>query len=190
MTRPKTLGARIFDWTVRTFGAECATGPERAIRLLEEAVELAQSECVPRIAAERVIARVFDRPGGNPRKEASQVALTLGAYCEWKGWDPVDLASEEADRVESIPIEQWRTRHEAKQGDGIVQSLTTSKGAEMGKIELGSKVRDRITGFEGVVTGRAQYLHGVDNALVEALTGNDGEQHSEWIAETRLELVS
>jgi hypothetical protein len=59
----------------------------------------------------------------------------------------------------------------------------------MGKLELGSKVRDRITGFEGVVTGCAQYLHGVDNALVEALVGTDGKQHSEWIAVTRLELV-
>jgi hypothetical protein len=60
----------------------------------------------------------------------------------------------------------------------------------MGKIELGSRVSDKITGFEGVVTGRAQYLHGVDNALVEAVVGTDGKLISEWIAETRLELVS
>lgn len=59
----------------------------------------------------------------------------------------------------------------------------------MGEIKLGSKVNDRITGFQGIVTGRAQYLHGVDTALVEASVGTDGEKHEEWIAESRLELA-
>lgn len=60
----------------------------------------------------------------------------------------------------------------------------------MGKLELGSKVRDSVTKFEGLVTGRAQYLHGVDQALIEAEVGPDGKTREEWIAESRLELLS
>lgn len=50
---------------------------------------------------------------------------------------------------------------------------------------LGQKVRDEVTGFVGIVTGKARYLNHEDQCLVEALdtTGRPIEQ---WISENRL----
>lgn len=56
-------------------------------------------------------------------------------------------------------------------------------------IELGRKARDKITGFEGVITGRAQYLTGCDQyVLVPGI--KDGQlQKSEWFDEGRLVVL-
>lgn len=56
-------------------------------------------------------------------------------------------------------------------------------------IELGLKAKDKITGFEGVITGRAQYLTGCDQyVLVPGI--KDGQlQKSEWFDEGRLEVI-
>lgn len=70
------------------------------------------------------------------------------------------------------------------------------------KFELGDTARDLITGFQGVITGRAQYLTGCTQYLVQppgqkvatsskrstiavATTIKD----SSWIDEARLDLV-
>ena len=53
-------------------------------------------------------------------------------------------------------------------------------------IELGSKVKDSITGFEGVSTGRAEYLHGCPSVLVESTELQEGEVKKQWIDEPRL----
>jgi len=61
------------------------------------------------------------------------------------------------------------------------------------KLELGQEgVRDRITGFTGTVTGRAEYLTGCRQYLVQPPAKKD---HSEWVDgrwmdEGRLVLVS
>ena len=55
-------------------------------------------------------------------------------------------------------------------------------------MKLGDKVVDPITGFTGVVTGHAQYLHAQDLMLVEAPVVDPGKESiSHWIAATRLE---
>jgi hypothetical protein len=50
---------------------------------------------------------------------------------------------------------------------------------------LGLRVRDRLTGFEGVAVARTEHLHGAPEIRVETLL--DGKLHSEWFAEERLE---
>jgi hypothetical protein len=52
-------------------------------------------------------------------------------------------------------------------------------------IKLGDKVRDNITGFEGTVTGRAEYLNGCVRYQVEA-GSKDGIPHEYWLDEDRL----
>lgn len=42
-------------------------------------------------------------------------------------------------------------------------------------MELGSLVRDQITGFEGVVTARTTYLNGCERISVQSKTLNDGK---------------
>lgn len=61
----------------------------------------------------------------------------------------------------------------------------------MTKITLGSKVRDTITGFEGIATARAEYLNGCVRILIQPQRlDKDGKIiESEWIDQVQLEAV-
>lgn len=52
-------------------------------------------------------------------------------------------------------------------------------------IELGTRVRDTVTGIEGVVVARAEYLHGVPRLAVDRVTGDD-KLVTDWIEEDRV----
>lgn len=55
---------------------------------------------------------------------------------------------------------------------------------------LGSTVKDRITGFSGVVTGRVEYLTGCTQCLVAPVVSKDGaHRDSQWFDEQRLAVV-
>lgn len=55
---------------------------------------------------------------------------------------------------------------------------------------LGRKVRDRITGFTGIVTGRVEYLTGCNQVLVSPATKDDGSLVvPEWLDEQRVETM-
>lgn len=56
-------------------------------------------------------------------------------------------------------------------------------------IELGKKARDKVTGFEGVIIGRCQYLTGCDQyGLVPP--ARDGKiEGSQWFDEGRIEVI-
>jgi hypothetical protein len=57
-------------------------------------------------------------------------------------------------------------------------------------IELGSLVKDRWTGFQGIATGRGTYITGCATILVQPPVKEDGTwQESHWIDEPRLEVV-
>jgi len=59
------------------------------------------------------------------------------------------------------------------------------------KFALGSKLRDKVTGFEGVVTGRGDHISGCDTYGLQNQTLKDGApQDLKWFDEPRLELVS
>ena len=57
------------------------------------------------------------------------------------------------------------------------------------KLKLGQKVKDVITGFEGIVTGRCEYLTGCNRVLVlaQAKDGKAGE--GSWLDEDRCEVL-
>jgi L-rhamnose isomerase len=58
------------------------------------------------------------------------------------------------------------------------------------RFELGSTVRDIITSFEGVVTGRCQYLTGCTQYLVQPRgTAKAPAAESRWLDEAKLSLV-
>ena len=59
------------------------------------------------------------------------------------------------------------------------------------QISLGSKTKDNITGFEGIITARAEYLNGCVRFLVQPQKLNeDGEMiESQWIDAGQLEIV-
>lgn len=59
-------------------------------------------------------------------------------------------------------------------------------------IALGSKVRDVVTGFEGITTGRAEYLTGCTQYLV-APSGVDKDgkiRESYWLDEGKLVVTA
>lgn len=57
-------------------------------------------------------------------------------------------------------------------------------------IALGSKAKDTITGFAGVVTGRCEYLTGCNQLLVAPAIAKDGSiRDSQWFDEQRLQQV-
>lgn len=56
-------------------------------------------------------------------------------------------------------------------------------------IALGSKAKDKITGFSGIVTGHARYITGCDQYLLNAKATSDGQVHSLWVDENRLEVA-
>jgi len=56
-------------------------------------------------------------------------------------------------------------------------------------INLGQRGRDKVTGFEGILTGRAEYLYGcMQYCLVPpAKDGKCGD--SQWFDEGRIEVI-
>ncbi len=59
------------------------------------------------------------------------------------------------------------------------------------EIEMLARVRDRVTGFEGVVVARCEYLTGCVQLDVAPGVDKDGQMEKTWwIDEQRLEVVS
>lgn len=58
----------------------------------------------------------------------------------------------------------------------------------MNSINLGDKVRDKVTGYEGTLTARCEYLTGVPRFEVSCLD-KDGKVVGSWFDGDRLEPV-
>jgi len=58
----------------------------------------------------------------------------------------------------------------------------------MQAVQLGDTVRDRITGFEGVVTGRVEYITGCNQLLVSPRVKDGAKQDACWFDEQRCEV--
>lgn len=59
------------------------------------------------------------------------------------------------------------------------------------KFNLGDEVKCRLTGFQGVITGRTQYLTGCDRFNVKPPLDKDGKMQDTWsFDENELELVT
>ena len=57
-------------------------------------------------------------------------------------------------------------------------------------LKLGVEARDKVTGFKGIVTGKAEYLTGCTQYGIVPKTGKTGSMKStEWFDENRLEVV-
>ena len=55
-------------------------------------------------------------------------------------------------------------------------------------IKLGTKVKDEVAGFVGIVTARAEYLHGEPRVMVEGID-NTGRPIEWWYEESRVKEV-
>jgi hypothetical protein len=59
------------------------------------------------------------------------------------------------------------------------------------KFELGQTLRDKVTGFEGVVIARGDHISGCDTYGLQSRSLKDGHpSDSKWFDEPRVELVA
>lgn len=106
-------------WVTDAFGSECATNTkERALRVLEEAVELAQSLDVTKEEAERVLNRTFTREVGETAQEVAGLQFTLMVLALRLGLNPVVECIRELTRVRGIPLSHFRNKHANKLAAG------------------------------------------------------------------------
>ena len=60
----------------------------------------------------------------------------------------------------------------------------------MKEIKLGQEARDKITGFRGIVTGKAYYMYGCTRYCMVPKVSKDGKTgESEWFDEGRIEII-
>ena len=105
---PWYLEARVMAWVKSRIGEGHLHRKERAMRLLEEALELAQAEGIGYTQALAQSVHVYERPVGEPRQEAAGVAVCLLGWCGATGNRLLDLAIEELERIEAKPLDQIR----------------------------------------------------------------------------------
>ena len=116
-------------WVRETFGDENAAPVERARRLLEEALELAQATGVSREDATKLAAHVYaKRPRATRRRKAGGVGVTLLAYCESIRASADAAECLELARILRKPAEHWRARHDAKAAAGVASKVPVKKG--------------------------------------------------------------
>lgn len=112
--------ARVARWCADAFGADSLYDRrKRALRLLEEALELFQAEGGSADQATALALRVFSRSPGTPALEAGGVALTLLSYCEAAGISVDRCEAAEIARIFAKPVEEARARYQAKVDAGF-----------------------------------------------------------------------
>lgn len=94
------LEDRVRTWVKARLGPSHMQSQERSMRLLEEACELAQAESIPLDLVAKLVAHVYDRPAGEPLKEAAGVAVGILGWCAANGVRLSDIALEEVERIE------------------------------------------------------------------------------------------
>lgn len=57
-------------------------------------------------------------------------------------------------------------------------------------IEFGHTYRDKISGFEGVATARAEYWHSTPEVLLVAMMGKTDDAKERWVKQERLVEVA
>jgi len=110
----KRTQTAVLKWANESFGDVACNRDERAARLVEEAIELGQTEGLTEDIATRILNRVYDRPPGELRREIGGVGITLEALSENAGVSLEDCVQEEWIRVQSKSKDWWDRKHGEK----------------------------------------------------------------------------
>lgn len=106
--------SEILAWAVDTFGSIALHPRERALRFLEEALELCQACGLDREVIPLMVDRVYANPPGSLDREVAQAQMTLSALSESQGVESMIEMADEFARISKIPRNIWRDRHAAK----------------------------------------------------------------------------
>lgn len=105
MTPLWEMRLRVRAWIVSTFGEPLLLNRrERAARVVEEAVELAQAEGVSPELVRRIAERVYSRPPGSIAQEVAGLMVTLLGHSASAGIDPEVVTLQELERIERPEI--------------------------------------------------------------------------------------
>lgn len=108
-------------WATEAFGSgQASSPPQRALRLLEEAIELAQATDVPFNIATELLSYVYARIPGDPAQELGGVALTLLLACASLGVTAEDVEIAELDRVLNKSRDYFTKRNQQKNNAGFL----------------------------------------------------------------------
>ena len=122
-----TLEERVQHWIVTRIGVKYAYRRERAMRLLEEAIELAQAEGITEEMVNRQTRHVFSRPAGEPDQEAAGVGVCFAGWCAATGHSMVSLTLREVERIEAKPLGQIRGSLARKQDADLVTAIPSEE---------------------------------------------------------------
>lgn len=114
---------RIRTWVESRLGPAAMSKHERALRMLEEASELAQACGVTTSEACLVAEHVWARPVGETKQELGGAALTLIGCAEACGQRLQECAIRELQRIELLPSEKFRRRQRENASRGIGEPL-------------------------------------------------------------------
>ena len=109
----------VSTWVISTFGESAMHPTIRAMRFLEEAIELVQACGLTLEEVDRVAGVVYSRPVGEVSQEVGGTRLTLAALCEAMHVDGDIAATVEWDRVQLKSPEYVRARDAAKRALGL-----------------------------------------------------------------------
>ena len=115
------LEKRCRDWVREALGTNILMDKkERALRMLEEATELAQAAGISPVQAAAVAQRVYSRPAGNVQQESAGLLFTLLVLAWVNGIDLEEELESELSRVEDPAlIAHIREKHLTKVAAGI-----------------------------------------------------------------------
>lgn len=106
----KLMGELMLGWTRAAFGSKGATPGERAARVVEEAIELAQVEGIDIGMIYTIADRVYSRPVGDPEDEIGGTLLCLLAYAAAIDMDAEESAFEVFGRIIAAPKVKWQLK--------------------------------------------------------------------------------
>jgi NTP pyrophosphatase (non-canonical NTP hydrolase) len=116
----------VYEWAISRFGLVATNVDERAARLLEEAVEIAQAAGVKLEIVERIARRTYSRPVSKDiGQEIGGCGITLLAFSEVVGCDFKNEIDREWNRVSTLPKEYWTKKHNEKVVDGTANLSPT-----------------------------------------------------------------
>lgn len=116
--RHKIIAELILNWAVTIFGKVAKNPKERAMRVFEEAAELAQGTDVSYHECNQILIRTFNRPKNEGHLEVGGLLVTVYAYCATQKIDPMFALESEVERVLAKDSSHWKKKFDDKVADG------------------------------------------------------------------------
>lgn len=109
-----------WNWAAQSFGDSHVMDLKvRTLRVLEEAIELYQSLEGDEATAHKLLAHIFTKPLGEPKKELGGLSVTMLVLATSLNTSLDACEVIELNRVLSKPLEHWRERNERKNALGF-----------------------------------------------------------------------